>query len=106
MPCSACGSSISSIRPPSRSISSIERSNTSATPGSTPSAWCEKSRATPTTSPSRSSREGNRTPPSIPTEVESRRSRPSIAPSSRAASVTSRVSGPAWSSDDAKATIP
>ena len=46
-------------------------------------------------------------PPSIPTEVESQRvaalQRP---PSSSAASVTSRVSGPHWSSEEAKAIIP
>ena len=46
------------------------------------------------------------TPPSIPTEVESQGSRPSSAASSSAASVTSRVSGPHWSSEEAKAIIP
>ena len=39
-------------------------------------------------------------------EVESRGSSPTIAPSSSAASVTSRVNGPAWSSEEAKAIIP
>ena len=64
---------------PARSISPSERSKTSATPGSTPSAWWEKSRATPIRSPSSDSSDGASTPPSIPTEVESRGSRPSIA---------------------------
>ena len=42
----------------------------------------------------------------MPTEVESRSSRPSIARSNSAASVTVRVSGPHWSSEDANATMP
>ena len=41
-----------------------------------------------------------------PSEVESQGSWPSSARSIRAASVTSRVSGPHWSSDEAKAIIP
>jgi hypothetical protein len=41
-----------------------------------------------------------------PSEVESQGSAPAIAPSSSAASVTSRVNGPAWSSEDANAIIP
>ena len=55
---------------------------------------------------SRSSRLGATIPPSIPTEVESQGSRPCSAASSSAASVTSRVSGPHWSSEEAKAIIP
>ena len=45
-------------------------------------------------------------PPSSPTEVESQGSRPCSDASSSAASVTSRVSGPHWSSEEAKAIIP
>ena len=41
-----------------------------------------------------------------PDEVESHASAPTMWRSSRAASVTSRVSGPAWSSDEAKAIMP
>ena len=52
------------------------------------------------------SREGESTLPSIPTEVESQRSRPSVARRSSAASVTSRVSGPHSSREEAKAIIP
>ena len=66
----------------------------------------ESSAGTPKRSPFRSSRLGASTPPSIPTEVESQGSRPCIAASSSAASVTSRVSGPHWSSEEAKAIIP
>jgi hypothetical protein len=39
-------------------------------------------------------------------EVESRSSWPTMWRSSSAASVTSRVSGPAWSNDEANAIIP
>jgi hypothetical protein len=39
-------------------------------------------------------------------EVESQSSRPTMWRSSSAASVTSRVIGPHWSSEDAKAIIP
>ena len=39
-------------------------------------------------------------------EVESHGSSPTIEANSSAASVTSRVNGPAWSSEDAKAIIP
>ena len=49
---------------------------------------------------------GSSTPPGMPVEVESRRSRPSSSRRRSAASVTSRVSGPHWSSDEAKAIIP
>ena len=41
-----------------------------------------------------------------PSEVESHGSRPTMWRRSSAASVTSRVSGPAWSSEEAKAIIP
>ena len=47
-----------------------------------------------------------RTASGSPTEVASHASRPAMWPKSSAASVTSRVSGPAWSSDEAKAIIP
>ena len=49
---------------------------------------------------------GSSTPASMPTEVESQGSRPCRAWISSAASVTSRVSGPHWSSEEAKAIIP
>ena len=39
-------------------------------------------------------------------EVESLASNPAIAPNKMAASRTERVNGPAWSSDEAKATMP
>ena len=47
-----------------------------------------------------------RSPSGMPSEVESHGSRPSMWRSRSAASVTSRVSGPHWSSDEAKAIIP
>ena len=49
---------------------------------------------------------GSSIPPSIPIEVESQGSRPSTAPRTSAASVTSLVRGPHWSSEEAKAIIP
>ena len=49
---------------------------------------------------------GRRTSSGMPVEVESHGSRPTMWRSSSAASVTSRVSGPAWSSDEANAIIP
>jgi hypothetical protein len=51
-------------------------------------------------------RDGSSTPASMPTQVESQGSGPAIARSRSAASVTSRVSGPHWSSEDANAIIP
>ena len=104
MPCSACGSETSAISPPSSSIRSRVASKTARTPASIESS--PSSAGTPKRSPFRSSRLGASTPPSIPTEVESQGSRPCIAASSSAASVTSRVSGPHWSSEEAKAIIP
>ena len=56
--------------------------------------------------PSRSVALGNAIPSGSPSEVESFGSRPTMAPSSSAASVTSRVNGPAWSSEEANAIIP
>ena len=53
------------------------------------------------------SRAGSSIAPGSSTEVESQRvAPPTMCESSSAASVTSRVSGPAWSSDEAKAIIP
>ena len=79
-------------------------SKTARTPAS--SVDSPSSRGTPNLSPERSSRLGSSIPPSIPTEVESSGSLPYITPSSSAASVTSRVNGPHWSSEEAKAIIP
>src|SRR5919202_6974210 len=56
--------------------------------------------------PSRRSALGSLTSSGNSTDVASRSSRPTMWPNSSAASVTSRVSGPAWSSDDANAIIP
>ncbi len=56
--------------------------------------------------PLRSVAVGARTGSGRPSDVESHGSCPTIAPSSSAASVTSRVNGPAWSSDEANAIIP
>ena len=106
MPCGACGSSVSATSPPSSSIWATVRSKTSLTPDSIPSASEASSFGTPKLRPFRSSRLGSSTPPSIPTEVESQGSRPSTACSISAASVTSLVSGPHWSSEEAKAIIP
>ena len=104
MPCSACGSGVSAISPPSSSIRFSVASKAARTPGSiAPSA---SSAGTAKRRPFRSSPRGARIPPSIPTEVESQGSPPCIAASSSAASVTSRVSGPHWSSEEAKAIIP
>jgi hypothetical protein len=75
-----------------------------STPGSIPSPV--SSSGTPRRTPRRSLRLGSSTGPGRPTDVESHGSWPAIAPSSSAASVTSRVSGPHWSSDDAKAIMP
>jgi hypothetical protein len=56
--------------------------------------------------PLRSVAEGTPIGSGRPSEVESHGSCPTIAPSSSAASATSRVNGPAWSSEEAKAIIP
>ena len=71
-----------------------------------PSADSVSSSGTPRRMPSRRSALGRSIVPGKPIDVESRSSWPTICPSSSAASVTSRVSGPAWSSDEAKAIIP
>ena len=104
MPCSACGRPISAISPPSSSIRATVASKTARTPGS--SAASPSSRGTPKRRPVRSSRLGSSIPPAIPTEVESRGSLPCITARRSAASVTSRVSGPHWSSEEAKAIMP
>ena len=100
----ALGSETSAISPPSPSIRFRVASKTSLTPASKESR--ASSEGTPKRRPERSSRLGARMPPAIPTEVESHSSRPCSAASSSAASVTSRVSGPHWSSEEAKAIIP
>ena len=82
------------------------RSKTSFTPDSIPSASEASSLGMPKLRPLRSSRLGSSTPPSIPIEVESHGSRPSTACRTSAASVTSLVRGPHWSSEEAKAIIP
>ena len=74
------------------------------TPGSTPSPV--RSSGTPSVIPSRRHAVGSRTSCGNATDVESHLSRPTMWRKSSAASVTSRVSGPAWSSEEAKAIIP
>jgi hypothetical protein len=64
------------------------------------------SSGTPRRMPFRSVAVGRLTGSGRPIEVESHGSGPAIACSSRAASVTSRVNGPAWSRLDAKAIMP
>ena len=61
---------------------------------------------TPKRMPSRLSALGSATSSGNSSEVESHGSLPTMWLKSSAASVTSRVSGPAWSSDDANAIIP
>ena len=83
------------------------RSKTSATPGSTPSASEPSSRghAEPQALQVGAARQAR--PPPAARARSSRRGRwPTRWRSSSAASVTSRVSGPHWSSDEANATIP
>ena len=50
--------------------------------------------------------DGSAISPGRPSAVESQGSLPTSCPISSAASVTSRVSGPHWSSEDAKAIMP
>jgi hypothetical protein len=78
--------------------------NVSSTPGSIPSP--ESSSGTPRRIPIRFVAVGALTGSGSPSDVLSHRSAPAIAPSSSAASVTSRVNGPAWSSEEANAIIP
>ena len=61
---------------------------------------------TPNRTPSRLSALGSSTSSGNASEVESQGSWPTMCLKSSAASVTSRVSGPAWSSEEAKAIIP
>ena len=76
----------------------------SSTPCSIPSPL--SSSGTPRRMPLRSVAVGSVTGSGRPSDVESHGSLPAIAPSSSAASVVSRVNGPAWSSDEAKAIMP
>ncbi len=76
----------------------------SSTPASMPSPV--SSSGTPRRMPRRSVAVGRRTGSRRPIDVESHGSAPAIASSSSAASVTSRVNGPAWSSEEAKAIMP
>ena len=104
MPCGACGSRIgSTVAPSSRARSSVAW-KASRTPGSIPSPV--SSSGTPRRMPERSVAVGSCTGSGRPSDVESHGSAPAIAPSSSAASVVSRVNGPAWSSEDANAIIP
>jgi hypothetical protein len=103
MPYFAFGSSICSTPPPSSSIRASVASTCWATPGSSPGSSIPQ---TPNRSPSRRSALGSSTPPGMPSEVESQGSRPWRWLKSSAASVTSRVSGPHWSSEEANAIIP
>ena len=103
MPYFAFGSSICSTAPPSSSILARVAFTCSATPGSSPGSSMPQ---TPKRRPSRRSALGSGMPSGMPSEVESHGSRPWRWLSRIAASVTSRVSGPHWSSEEAKAIIP
>ena len=103
MPYFAFGSSISSTPPPSSSIRASVAFTSAATPGSRPGSFIPQ---TPNLRPSSRSALGSVTPSGMPIEVESQGSRPWRWLSRIAASVTSRVSGPHWSSEEAKAIIP
>ena len=89
--------------PRSLAIASVSW-NVASTPSSMPSP--DSSAGTPSRSPRRSAALGSPTGSGKASEVESHGSSPTMAPNSSAASVTSRVNGPAWSSEDAKAIIP
>ena len=78
--------------------------NASSTPASIPSPV--SSSGTPSRMPLRSVASGGLTGSGRPSAVESQRSLPAMAASSSAASVVSRVNGPAWSSEEANAIIP
>ncbi len=103
MPCPAFGSSICSTPPPSSSILARVAFTASATPGSSPASSIPQ---IPKRRPSSRSALGSGISPGMPSEVESQGSRPWRWRSRIAASVTSRVSGPHWSSEEAKAIIP
>ncbi len=79
-------------------------SKRSMTPGSTPSPV--RSSGTPRRIPSSRWAVGSTTSSGKATEVESRSSWPTMWRKISAASVTSRVSGPAWSRLEAKAIMP
>ena len=89
--------------PSSRARSRLSR-NVFSTPSSMPSP--ESSSGTPRRTPRRSVAVGRPIGSGNASEVESHGSWPTIAPNSSAQSVTSRVSGPAWSSEEANAIIP
>ena len=76
------------------------------TGGSIPPSAPVRSSGTPSLIPLRSSDLGSSISPGKSSEVESWRSRPTMWRNISAASVTSRVSGPAWSSEEANAIIP
>ena len=94
---------VSTVAPSWRAFSSVSL-NASITPASMPSP--ASSSGTPSRMPLRSVAVGRLTGSGRPRLVLSQGSGPTIADSSSAASVTSRVNGPAWSSEDAKAIIP
>jgi hypothetical protein len=104
MPCGECGSRHGSTSAPSSRARSSVASKAASTPGSMPSPV--SSSGTPSRTPRRSVRCGRATGSGRPSAVESHGSGPAMARSSSAASVTSRVNGPAWSSEEAKAIIP
>jgi hypothetical protein len=95
---------VASTVAPSSRASSIECSKAARTPGSMPSP--ESSSGTPKRRPSSDVAVGVFTGSGNPVEVESHGSLDVMAPNRSAASRTSRVKGPAWSSDDANAIIP
>ena len=103
MPWRAFGRSISCTPPPSSSILASVARTLSATPGSRPGSSIPQ---TPKRRPSSRSALGSGISPGMPSEVESQGSFPWRWRSRIAASVTSRVSGPHWSSDEANAIIP
>ena len=103
MPCRAFGSSISfTLAAELLDLASVALT-LSATPGSRPGSSIPQ---TPKRRPSRRSALGRGISPGMPREVESQGSFPWRWRSRIAASVTSRVSGPHWSSDEANAIIP
>ena len=95
---------MSTISAPRSLAIAIVSSKLAITPGSMPSPV--SSPGTPSRTPRRSVAVGRPTGSGKASEVESHGSSPTIAPNSSAESVTSRVNGPAWSSEEAKAIIP